>query len=252
VTVLEEPLGGAGNMTALEHLGELRRRLLIGAAAVIVATAVAWAFYNPVIGFMVRPYRAVLAHHPHQNISGGMLVATGPLDGFSARLKVSGYLGLILSSPVWLWELWRFIAPGLRSHERRYAVSFMAAAVALFGLGVGTALLVFPRAISWLIHVGGTDVAPLFSASRYLGMYALCCLIFGLAFTYPVVLVFLQLIGAVSSTRLRQWRRYAVVALLAVAAFITPSGDPFSFLALAVPLVAFYETSIIVGRLLKR
>jgi sec-independent protein translocase protein TatC len=239
-------------MTALEHLGELRRCLLIGVAAVIVATAVAWAFYDPVIGFMIRPYRAFLEHHPHQNVSRGMLVATGPLDGFTARLKVSGYLGLILSSPVWLWELWQFIAPGLHRNERRYAVSFLAAAVALFSLGVGTAVLVFPRAISWLIRVSGTDVAPLFSPNRYLGMYALCCLIFGLAFIYPVVLVFLQLIGAVSSTRLRRWRRYAIVALLAIAAFITPSGDPFSFLALAVPLVAFYEMSIVVGRLLKR
>jgi sec-independent protein translocase protein TatC len=252
VTVVEEPVSNPGNLTALEHLGELRRRLLIGVAAVVVATAVSWAFYDHVIGFMVGPYRAFLHEHPHENISGGMLVTTGPLDGFSARLKVSGYLGLVLSSPVWLWELWQFIAPGLHRNERRYAVSFVAAAVALFSLGVGTAVLVFPRAISWLIRVSGTDVAPLFSASRYLGMYAFCCLIFGLAFTYPVVLVFLQLIGAVPSARLRRWRRYAIVALLAVAAFITPSGDPFSFLALAVPLVAFYEVAIVVGRLLKR
>jgi sec-independent protein translocase protein TatC len=252
VTVVDEAVVGPKGMSALEHLCELRRRLLIGVAAVIIATAVAWAFYNPVIGFMVAPYRAVLQHHPHQNISGGMLVATGPLDGFTARLKVSGYLGLVLSAPVWLWELWQFIGPGLHRNERRYAVSFMAAAIVLFSLGVVTALLVFPRAINWLIRVSGPDVAPLFSANRYLGMYALCCLIFGLAFIYPVVLVFLQLIGAVSSTRLRRWRRYAIVALLAIAAFITPSGDPFSFLALAVPLVAFYELSIVVGRLLKR
>lgn len=251
MTVVDEPLPAPG-MTALEHLGELRRRLLIGVAAVIVATAVAWAFYDPVIEFMVRPYRAFLQHHPRQNISRGMLVATGPLDGFTARLKVSCYLGLVLSSPVWLWELWKFIAPGLHRNERRYAVSFLAASVALFSLGVGTALLVFPRAISWLIRVSGNGVAPLFTPNRYLGMYALCCLIFGLAFIYPVVIVFLQLIGAVSSTRLRRWRRYAIVVLLAVAAFITPSGDPFSFLALAIPLVAFYELSIVVGRLLKR
>jgi sec-independent protein translocase protein TatC len=252
VTVVEEAVAGGGTMTVLEHLGELRRRMIISVVAVVAATVVAWMFYNHVTAFMVGPYEAFLHHHSHQNISGGKLVASGPLDGFSARLKVSGYLGLVLSAPVWLWQLWKFVAPGLRQHEKRYAASFIASALTLFSLGVCTAVLVFPKAIAWMINVGGTDVAPLFSPNRYLGLYAFCCLVFGLAFTYPVVIVFLELIGVVSSAQLRRWRRYAIVLLVAVASVATPSSDPFSFLAMAAPLVAFYEASIIVGRLLKR
>jgi sec-independent protein translocase protein TatC len=103
-----------------------------------------------------------------------------------------------------------------------------------------------------MISVGGSSVAPLFSPGRYLGLYALCCLVFGLAFTYPVVLVFLEVIRVVPSARLRRCRRHAIVVIVAAAAVITPSNDPFSFLAMAVPLLALYEVSILVGRALKR
>lgn len=249
----EEP-GPSSEKTAtvLEHLGELRRRLLLCVAAVAVGTVIAWFFYDHVVAFMIGPYRAYLHHHPHQDISGGNLVTTGPLEGFTTRLKVSGYLGAALAAPVWLWQLWRFVTPGLYRSERRYAASFLTAAVALFSLGAATAVLVFPKAISWIIGVSGTGVVPLFSPGRYLGLYALCCLIFGLAFTYPVVLVFLEVVRVLPSARLRKWRRYAIVLLVAVASVITPSSDPFSFLAMAVPLVVFYEASILVGRLLKR
>jgi sec-independent protein translocase protein TatC len=153
---------------------------------------------------------------------------------------------------VLLWQAWRFVAPGLYRTERRYAAAFVAATVTMFGLGAATAVMTFPKAVSSLISVGGSSVAPLFSPGRYLGMYALYWLVFGFAFTYPVVLVFLELIGVVSSEKLRRWRRYAIVILLAAAAFITPSSDPFSFVAMAVPLVAFYEVSILIGRALKR
>jgi sec-independent protein translocase protein TatC len=239
-------------MTVLGHIGELRRRLLICGLAIAVGTTVGWVFYDHLVGFMVTPYRDFLIQHPRQNVSGGNLVAIAPLEGFTTRLKVCGYAGVGLASPVWLWQLWRFIAPALYKIERRYAASFLSAALSLFVLGVTTAILVFPKAISWMIRVGGIDVAPLFSPSRYLGMYALCCLIFGLAFIYPVVLVFLELIRALSSAQLRRWRRYAIVGIVALAALITPSSDPFYFLAMAIPLLVFYEASIVVGRILHR
>jgi sec-independent protein translocase protein TatC len=243
---------GQSTMTLLAHISELRRRLIICGLAIAAGTALAWVFYDHLVGFMVTPYRDFLLQHPHQNLSGGDLVAIAPLEGFTTRLRVCGYAGVGLASPVWLWELWRFIAPGLYKIERRYVASFLTAALGLFGLGVTTAILVFPKAISWMIRVGGIDVAPLFSPSRYLGMYALCCLIFGLAFIYPVVLVFLELIRVLSSTQLRRWRRYAIVGIVALAALITPSSDPFSFLAMAVPLLVFYEASVVVGRILHR
>ena len=248
----EETPSAPGTMTVWEHLGELRRRLVLCVVAVAVGATLAWFFYDQVVDFMVGPYRAFLHHHPSKNISGGNLVTTGPLEGFTTRVKVSAYLGTIVAAPVWLWQLWRFVTPGLHKSERRYAGPFIASALLLFALGVTTAVLVFPKAIDWMISVSGAGIAPLFSPSKYFGLYALCCLVFGAAFTYPVILVFLELTRLIGSAQLRRWRRYAIVLILAVAAVITPSNDPFSFLAMAVPLLVFYEGSILVGRLLKR
>jgi sec-independent protein translocase protein TatC len=262
VTILDQPAAadaptdtgpdGPVAMTLAEHLGELRRRMLISVAALVGATIVAWFFYNRAVNFMIAPYRDFVLHHPQKDISGGNLVITGPLEGFTTRLQISAYLGIVLAAPVWLWQLWRFIHPGLHRSERRYARGFILAAVTQFALGVSTAILVFPKAIDWMITVSGTGIAPLFSPSKYFGLYSLCCVIFGAAFTYPVILVFLQLTGVLSSARLRKWRRYAIVTIVAVAAVITPSNDPFSFLAMALPLLVFYEAAIVVGRLLHR
>jgi sec-independent protein translocase protein TatC len=124
--------------------------------------------------------------------------------------------------------------------------------VALFSLGVTTAILVFPKAIDWLISISGKGVVPLFTPSKYFTLYVLMCLIFGLVFLYPILLMFLMLAGVVPSKTWRRWRRPAIVVIAAVAAIATPSSDPFSFLAMAVPMYIFYEASIILGRILKK
>lgn len=237
-------------MTWLEHLGELRRRVLISLGALAATTVVAWFFYDDLLRFMIGPYRDYLAHHPAKNISHGDLVTTAPLEGFTTRLKVSAYTGAALAAPVWIWQTWRFVAPGLYKNERRYSVAFAAAASSLFALGVATAVAVFPKAVAWMISVSGVGIAPLFSPSRYLGLYTLACAVFGAVFTYPVFLVAAEITGMVTSAKLRRWRRYAIVICCALAAVITPSSDPFSFLAMAVPMVVFYEASILVGRIL--
>jgi sec-independent protein translocase protein TatC len=242
----------AGEMTWLEHLGELRHRLLVCLAALAAGTLLAWFLYDHLLGFMISPYRQYLAHHPGQDISRGNLITTGPLEGFTTRLKVSGYAGAVIAAPVWIWQTWRFIAPGLHKHERRYSLAFAGAAIGLFALGVATAVLVFPKAVDWMISVSGSGIAPLFSPGRYLGLYTMACVVFGAVFTYPVFLVGLEVTGLVTSGQLRQWRRYAIVVCCAVAAVITPSSDPFSFLAMAVPMIVFYEASILTGRLLGR
>jgi len=257
MTLTEEPspVGTAPDgpeLSWLEHLAELRRRLLICGVALAVAGLGAWFFYGHLVEFMIGPYRSYLDHHPRQDISRGNLVVTGPLEGFTTRLKVSAYAGAVLSAPVWIHQTWRFVRPGLYRNERRATLAFTVSAVVLFGLGVATAVMIFPKAIDWLISVSGPATAPLFSPSRYLGLYTAACVVFGAVFTYPVFLVGLEMIGVVSSRSLRQWRRYAVVACCAIAAVITPSGDPFSFLALAFPMVVFYEAAILTGRLLGR
>ncbi|MBV9659816.1 MAG: twin-arginine translocase subunit TatC [Acidimicrobiales bacterium] len=244
--------GPSTPLTWTEHLVELRHRLLISIIALAVATMLAWFAYDHVLAFMITPYRHYLTRHSAANISHGDLVTTAPLEGFTTRLKVSGYLGGALAAPVWIWQSWRFVAPGLYRNEKRYAGAFVAAAVTLFAVGVATAVLVFPKAITWMISVSGAGVAPLFSPSRYLGLYAVACVIFGAVFTYPVFLVALELLGVLPTAKLRHWRRYAVVICCAAAAVITPSSDPFSFLAMAVPMIVFYEASILIGRALHK
>jgi sec-independent protein translocase protein TatC len=239
-------------MTLSEHLAELRNRLIVCIVAVVAGMVVAWFFYNQLIHFMIHPYQAYVNHHQSKDITKGQLVATGPLEGFTTRLKVCGYAGVVVAAPVILWELWRFITPGLYKNEKRYVVPFVSAAVALFGAGVTTAILVFPKAIDWLIAVSGSGVVPLFSPSRYFTLYVAMCLIFGAVFMYPLVLVFLQLVEVVPSARWRRWRRPAIVVICLVAAVITPSSDPFSFLAMAVPMLVLYELAIGVGRLMKK
>jgi sec-independent protein translocase protein TatC len=242
----------AGTMTLFEHLAELRNRLIVAIIAVAVGATISWFFYNSTIRFMLEPYHTFLVHHKSQDISKGNLVTSGPLEGFTTRLKVCAYGGIAIASPVIFWELWRFITPALHKNEKRYVVPFVASAVALFAGGVTTAVLVFPKALNWLIDVSGTGVVPLFSPSRYFTLYVTMCLVFGLVFMYPLVLVFLEIAGVVPSAKWRSWRRPAIVVLSVVAAVITPSSDPFSFLAMAVPMIVFYEVAIIVGRLLKK
>jgi sec-independent protein translocase protein TatC len=241
-----------GKMTLFEHLSELRRRLIIATLAVAIGGVVAWFFYDDILRFMTHPYHDFLLHHGSKDITRGNLVTTGPLEGFTTRLKVSIYGGIVLASPILFWELWRFITPGLHKNEKRYAVPFVVAAVVLFAMGVTTAILVFPKALTWLIDVSGAGVVPLFSPARYLTLYVSMTLVFGAVFMYPLVVVFLQLSGVVPSKTWRRWRRPAIVVICLVAAVITPSSDPFSFIALAVPMLILYELSIITGRALHK
>jgi sec-independent protein translocase protein TatC len=241
-----------GTMTLLEHLTELRTRLIVSILAIGAGAIVIWFLYDPIVHFMLHPYHSYVLHHPAKDITKGNLVATGPLEGFTTRLKISVYGGLALATPVVFWELWRFMAPGLYKNEKRYLAPFVATAVVLFAGGVTTAILVFPKALDWLISVSGTGIVPLFGPSRYFTLYVTMCLIFGMVFMYPLALVFLELVEVVPSSTWRRWRRPAIVVLCGVAAVITPSSDPFSFLAMAVPMVVLYEASILVGRLLKK
>jgi sec-independent protein translocase protein TatC len=259
VTVVDElgaesgtPDEELGTMTLLEHLAELRNRLLISVIAVLVFAVAMWFLYDHVIHFMEEPYCNFIRHHRSKGVSGCKLVTNGPLEGVSTRIKICGYGGLTLAAPVWLWEVWRFITPGLHKNEKRYIVPFVSSAVILFAMGVTVAILVFPKALQWLIDVGGTGVVPLFSPSKYFTLYALMCVIFGAVFTYPLFLVFLEIAGIVPSATWRRWRRPAIVVICLVAAVITPSSDPFSFLAMAIPMLIFYEASIILGRILHK
>lgn len=234
-------------MTVVEHLVELRRRVIISIVAIAVGAAIAFALYGRILSFFVHPYCQVVGpHHPCQ------LFVTGPLDGLSIRLKIAGYGGLFLASPVVLWQLWRFVTPALERTEKRYAIPFIVASILLFVVGASLAYLTFPHALSFLVAVGGPSLQQIYSPTSYLSLIVLLMVAFGATFEFPVLLVCLELAGVVTPKRLAAWRRRAIVILVAAAAVITPSSDPFSMLVLAIPMCLFYEAAILIGKLLRR
>jgi sec-independent protein translocase protein TatC len=232
-------------MTLGEHLAELRRRLLVSVVAFAVAGTVAFLVYAHLLHFLQSPYCRVAPGHCQ-------LYITGPLDGLALRLKLATYGGLFLASPVILWELWRFVTPGLHRNEKRYALPFIFASIVLFSAGAVLAYYTFPHALKFLQTIGGTSLKQIYNPNNYIGLIVALMFVFGLTFLFPVVLVSLELVGVLRPEKLSSWRRWAIVLITVFAAVITPSGDPFSMLALAVPLYVFYEVSIVIGKLLRR
>lgn len=237
---------GLPRMAFVDHLVELRTRLIRSVIAVAVGAVVGFVISNEVLEFLVKPYCDV------KNGESCGLVVIDPLEGLMTRLQVAGFTGLVLASPVVLWQLWRFVTPGLHRHERRYAVPFIAASILLFLCGAALAIVTFPKALDFLVSVGGPNLVPLFSPARYLRLILLMLVAFGVAFELPVLLVFLQLARVLSSARLKKWRRGAIMVIFIFAAVITPSQDPITLAAMAVPMCLFYEAAIVIGRLLKR
>jgi sec-independent protein translocase protein TatC len=236
---------GPNAMTLVEHLGELRRRVMIMAVVYCVCFVVAFIFYNHMLSALQRPY----CEANHGNCS---LYVTSPLDGLSLRIKLAAFGGLLLASPVILWQLWRFITPALRKTEKRYIIPFVVSSVVLFLAGCAMAYYLFPHALRFLDAIGGPSLRQIYNPNQYLSLILLMMFLFGLTFEMPVVLVALQLAGIVSSTRLLAWWRWAIIGITLIAAIFTPSGDPFSMMAMAVPLIFFYFVAIGIGKLLGR
>jgi sec-independent protein translocase protein TatC len=233
-------------MTLAEHLAELRSRLVKAVAAVSLFGVVGFVFSDRILSFLIQPYCRVK--------KGGdcTLIMIDPLEGFATRIKIAAFTGVLLASPIVLWQIWRFVTPGLHPGEKRYAVPFISASIVLFVAGAAVALVTFPKALEFLVNVGGPNLVPLFSPARYLRLFVLVLVSFGVAFEFPVLLVFLQLARVLTSARLRRWRRGAILGIFVAAAIITPSQDPITLLFMAVPMYLFYEAAIVIGKLLKR
>jgi sec-independent protein translocase protein TatC len=234
-------------MTLVQHLAELRKRLILCSIFFAIAATVSWFLYPRVLHLLERPYCLSLPKGHSCD-----LTALGPLDAFGIRLDVTGYGGLLIASPLILFQAWRFITPGLKAHERKYALSFTISAVILFLAGAYIAWLTFPHALAFLHSVGGPGIVDLFTPSKYLTLILAIMAIFGASFEFPIVLVGLELARVISPKQLGKWRRVAIVAIVLFAAIITPSSDPFSMLALAIPMLIFYEISILIGRFARR
>jgi sec-independent protein translocase protein TatC len=233
-------------MTVVEHLAELRRRLIISLVAVAATAAFCYWFAPEIIRFFLEYYTDAT------DGERDAFIFIGPLDAFVTRLKIATYGGIVLAMPIWLWELWRFVTPGLNPTEKRYAIPFLISSMILFSIGAGVALLTLPQALDFLLDAGGQQIQPLLTADKYIGLVSLMILAFGLAFEFPVLLVFLLIARIVTTDQLAHFRRWAIVLIVVFAAVITPSQDPYSLFAMAVPMYLFYEGSIVIGKVMKR
>jgi sec-independent protein translocase protein TatC len=241
-----------GQMPLIEHLRELRHRLIICVIAIAIGMVVVFVAYEPVFQWLIEPYEGAVCERGSPAFEDCALLQTDPLEGFAVRLRVAGFGGAALAMPVLLWQIWRFISPGLYSNEKRYALPFVGSALALFTLGAGVAYWILPRALDFLGRIGGSDLVQAYRPSTYIQLVTYMMLAFGVGFEIPILLVFLQLAGIVQTDTLRRFRRYAIVIIAILAAAMTPSGDPFTMMALWVPMVLFYELSIRVGGWLTR
>ena len=237
-------------MTLWEHLRELRTRVFMAVIAVAVAAVIMWIAYPWVEDFLREPLDQACTQT--DSSTDCAFVITDVLGGLSARLAVSGYGGIALAMPVILWQLWRFITPGLYPNEKRMAIPFMVSSLVLFVAGATLAYVVLPRGLEFLLTIAGEDVEPLLDPKRYFSFLVYMMLAFGVGFLFPVILIFLQLLGLLQADTLARYRRHAMVGIMIVVAVITPSGDPFTMLALSIPMYIFYEASIHIGKLLVR
>jgi sec-independent protein translocase protein TatC len=233
----------AGEMTLLGHLQELRTRLIRSVIAIVVGAVVVYIFNERIFNFLADPYCEQRA------ISGEecRFLIRSPLENFSVVLSLAGYGGLLLAMPVVLYQLGRFVLPGLYPSEKRALLPFFAASILLLALGMVAGYLLMPKTLSVLSSFGPDTFDELFSPRDYVGFFVKMLLAFGIAAELPLVLIFLQLVGVVSTATLRRNRRIAVVAVAILAAIVTPTGDPFTLAVLAVPMYLFYEVALIVG-----
>ena len=240
-------------MSLVEHLTELRDRLIKVVIALVVGMVLAFFLYDHIFNFLLQPYEDIANARPETSLGDGRLLQVDPLEGFGVRMKLALYGGIAIAMPVILWQLWRFVTPGLYDHEKRYAIPFIVSALTLFVLGAGLAYYTLPRALEFLIDIGGSEnFVTAFAPGKYFTLITYMMLAFGIGFEFPILLIFLQMAGIIGPQQLRQARRYAIVGICVLVAVITPSGDPISMLMLSVPMVVFYEASIVIGRILQR
>jgi sec-independent protein translocase protein TatC len=244
-----------GRMPLMDHLRELRSRVIKAVLALVVGTAIGlipWVF-DRVWRFVVHPY--TLARNEICTTPAGKpschgldysLIVNGIFDPFNLRIEVAFFFGLVVASPIWLYQLWAFIAPGLYSREKRWAYGFVGAAVPLFAFGAVLAYLVMSRGLRFFLGLTPAGVNVLPSINTYLGYVLAMVLGFGLTFELPLVLVLLNYARVLTHERFRKWRRVMIFAVFVFAGIATPSPDPLTMLLLAAPCVLLVEIAEVI------
>jgi sec-independent protein translocase protein TatC len=243
-----------GRMPLAEHLRELRNRLLKSVLAIGVVTVVAAFYYKPLINFLIQPIlQSVGCANAAALTRDGQpcadMTVNGLLAPFSIALKVSLTAGVVLSTPIWLYQLWAFLAPGLHRQEKQYSLCFVAAGVPLFLGGAWLAYLLLPQTAKILLGFTPAHTRNLLPVDDYLDLVTRMVLVFGLAFEMPLLLVLLNFTGVLTAKRMGGWWRGMVVGITVFAAVATPTGDPLTMMTLAAPIVVLYFGAVGISHL---
>ncbi len=238
MAALQRQSNPEGRMPLMDHLRELRNRVVKAAAALLVGTAVGLipVVFNHIWSFVVRPFCSAHIH----GVAGcrqvnHQLIFTGVLDPFMQRVEIGFFFGLIVTSPIWLYQLWAFIAPGLYGREKRWTYLFVGSAVPLFVAGAGIAYFAMGRGLGYLLGLTPPGVNNFIQVSTYLSYFVAMMLGFGLAFELPLAMIILNLAGILTHERVRKWRRMIIFLVFVFAGIASPSPDPVTMLLLAVP-----------------
>ena len=230
-----------GSMTLIEHIYELRNRLAKACLAIVVGTAIAYVFADDVQAFVVQPY---CDYARAQSVTDACeMMARGVLDAFMLQLKIALYVGLAISAPIWLYQLWAFVAPGLHRHERRYTYAFATVATPLFAAGMWLGFELVSRSIP--IFLGLTpDLRLTLDITGYFDFVTLVMVVFGLGLQLPLLVLMLNFAGVLSARRMLGWWRPAVLLMFLFAALVTPTPDPFGMTILALAIAALYFAAV--------
>lgn len=238
-----EPAAPKG-MTLGGHLRELRNRVTKSALAIAVGSVVCWFFYDQIFAILRQPIDQVMAESTRQG-QDVKLIVTGVAQAFTLQLQVSVVAGVIVSSPVWLYQMWRFITPGLRKNERRWAILFVGLAVPLFLGGVAVAYVILPKALQLLLGFTPENVSNYLPIDVYLSFFTRMVVMLGVGFLTPLVLVLLNLVGILSGRRLASWWRAIIFGTFVFAAAATPTGDPVTMLEMALPILVLIGLALV-------
>ena len=235
-----------GRMSVLDHLRELRRRLILAVIFIALGAVLGWVFYGHILSFLRHPYCSVPAKYRFTpQGTKCVLIYHGVLDGFTTRLKVSVIAGAVLTAPLWLYQIWGFITPGLRSNERKYTRWFIASSTVLFAAGMALAYVVLSKGLRVLLEQSGYGTQAQLTISEYISFVTLMLVVFGAAFELPLLVIMANLAGVLSARVLRRSQRLAIFLIFAFAAVATPTTDPFTMIAMAAPMVLLFEGAVL-------
>lgn len=228
-------------MPLVEHLRELRSRLVRSVAAISVGMVIAWTYYQPLFALLRRPFDDVVATRSDGQV---LLALTGVADPFTLQIQVSAVAGVVLASPIWLYQLWRFITPGLHRNERRWSLAFVFAATPLMLVGAALAYWVMPIGLQVLFGFTPEHVQNIVSVDRYLSFFFRMLLVFAVGFLVPLIVVLMNFAGLVSGRELLGWWRGIMLGTLIFGAVATPTGDPVNLMLLSGPILLLFFGAI--------